>query len=100
MTYHSLAWPSHRFDRHLFKSMALGNEQSCSLEVIITNCTYVQKNMNRLPFKKIFQGLFATTSVFIEKVLKTWARKSKENITIAKSFYKLNPISFTKVTYK
>ena len=48
----------------------------------------------------MFQGLFATTSVFIEKLLKTWARKSKEKITIAKSFYKLNPISFTKVTYK
>ena len=92
MTFHSLAWQSHRFDRYLFKTMALGNEQSFSLEVIITNGTFGQRNMNfGVPSIKISRGCFATTSVFIEKLLKTWFRKSKERITIAKSFYKLNP---------
>ena len=92
MTYHSLEWQSHGFDRYLFKMMVLGNEQSCSLEVIITNCTFGQKNINfGFPLRKLSRGCFATTSVFIEKLLKTWVRKSIEKITIAKSFYKLNP---------
>ena len=72
--------------------MALGNEQSCSLEVIITNCTFGQKNMNfSFPLRKFSRGCFTTTSAFNEKLLKTWVRKSIEKITIAKSFYKLNP---------
>ena len=92
MTLHFLAWQSHRFDRYLFKTMALGNEQSFSLEVIITNDTFGQRNMNfGIPSRKISRCCFATTSVFIEKLLKTRVRRSKERITIAKSFYKLNP---------
>ena len=78
MTYHFLAWQSHRFDRHLVKTMALGNEQSCSVEIIITNYTFTQQNISfGFPLRKFSRGCLAPTLVFIKKLLKTWVRKQK-----------------------
>ena len=91
MTYHFLAWQSHRFDRHLVKTMALGNEQSCSVEIIITNYTFTQKNISlsykfRLPFKKIFTGLLGSHISFHQKITENMGQKAKVENNNSKIF--------------